>query len=199
MDKYRVLLSEINRNVRNLGFRRKGATFFNCEEGNVGLLNFQKSTKSNSHTTFFTLNLGVYCSTLNQLDVPGMGAKPTISDCHWRERIGFLLPERHDYWWQINDADPLENLISEVIGIVLSIAVPEIKKHITDISLQDSWMEGIFSGINEQQMYIYLIAMLKSRNHGSLMQKVQELKAISKGRPFEQNVLESLIDLGIQL
>ena len=197
MDNYKILISVISKAIKDLGYKKSGNNFFYNQGENIGMINFQKSKSNSSEIVLFTINLGVYSSSLKIFDQPGINSKPSISDCHWRQRIGFLLPEEKDYWWQIDTTVSLDHLIAEVSDVLISIAIPEIKKHIADESLQEYWMNGISSGLTEQQMYLYLIVLLKAGNSSSLCKKVEELKALSKGKPFEQNVKECLSDIGI--
>ena len=162
MNNYKTLISAIGKSIKDFGFKKSGDNFFYSENGNIGVINFQKSKNSSSEIVLFTINLGVYSSSLKVFDQPGINSKPSISDCHWRQRIGFLLPENKDYWWPIDATVSLDHLIAEVTDVLISIAIPEIKKHIADTSLQEYWMNGISSGLTEQQMYLYLIALLKA-------------------------------------
>lgn len=199
MDKYKTLISEINNVIKPLGFKKNGNTFFYNQDNNIGLINFQKSKNSSSISILFTISIGVYSSALQIFDSPDVGSKPTISDCHWSKRMGFLLPENKDHWWQINDATSLPDLINEVIDLLTSLAIPEILRNISDTSLEENWLKGLSSGLSEPQMYLYLIALLKQKNSNILHIKVDELKALSRGKPFQQNVNESLKELGIDV
>lgn len=197
MDKFKILLSGINNAIKDLGFKKNGSNFYYNSDGNIGVINLQKSKDSSSEITVFTINIGVYSNSLKIFDQPGIKSKPLVADCHWRQRIGFLLPERKDYWWHINDNISLDYLITEVTNILISIAIPEILIHITDKSLEEKWMNRISAGLTEQQMYLYLIALLKARDSHDLGKKIEELKSLSKGKPFEQNIKDCLLDLGI--
>lgn len=199
MDKYKILISEVNQAIKPLGFKKNGNTFFYNQDNNIGLINFQKSRSSSSDNILFTISVGVYSNSLHVFDSPCIGSKPIIDDCHWWQRIGFLLPEKNDHWWQIDAATSLPDLINEIKDVLNSLAIPEIKKHISDESLQDYWMQGISSGLTDQQMYLYLIAFLKAKNSDVLQVKIDELIALSRGRSFQQNVVESLNKLGIEL
>lgn len=105
------------------------------------------------------------------------------------------MPENKDHWWQINDTTSLPDLINEVIDLLTSVAFPEIFRNISDASLEENWLKGLSSGLSEPQMYLYLIALLKQKNSNLLPLKVDKLKALSRGKPFQQNVNESLKEL----
>lgn len=197
MDKYKLLITEISNVLKPLNYKKSGETFFYNKDNNIGIIGFQKGRSSNATATLFTINLGIYSSALKVFDRLGLKSKPGISDCHWRKRVGFLLQKKQDYWWEINDRTSTSSLITEITNILIELAIPEIQKYITDESLEKYWMAGVSEGLTEQQMYLYLIALLKFYNRENLQTKVEELKKLSKGKPFEHNVKEYLVKLGI--
>lgn len=197
MDHYKSLIAGLTPFLKILGYSKSGDSFFHNQEGNTGILNFQKSRSTTSNYTLFTINLGVYSGALKIFDNFEIKSKPTISDCHWRKRIGYLMPDKLDYWWKIDDTTSLNKLTAEILDILKEHAVPEIEKYISNESLENSWMNGDSEGITEQQMYLYLIALLKSHNSSVLQRKVTELKEKSKGKLFYNNVKENLLKLGI--
>lgn len=89
MDKYKILISEVDNVLRPLGFRKSGQTFFYNKDGNIGIIDFQKARSSNAASGFFTINLGVYSNALKVFDNFDVKSKPLISDCHWRKRRFF--------------------------------------------------------------------------------------------------------------
>jgi len=198
MDKYKVLISEINTILKPYGFNKNGQTFFyKNNDGNVGVIDFQKARSSDASSTLFTINLGVYTNALKLFDSFDINSKPSVSDCHWRKRVGFLMPVNQDYWWEINENSNLSDLINEIANVLRYLAIPEIQKSISDEYLEKSWMEGISDGLTEQQMYLYLIAFLKFKNKPELQDKVKELKRFSAGKPFYYNIKENLEKIGI--
>lgn len=197
LDKYRSLLAEVNNALKPMNYKKSGNAFYCTKDNNIGIIEFQKGRSNTVSSILFTINLGIYSKALKVFDSFDIKSKPSISDCHWRMRIGFLLPQKQDYWWEINDKTSLSNLIVEIINILKELAIPEMQKYITDESLEKSWMAGVSEGLTEQQMYLYLIALLKIHNREALQVKVEELKRFSKGKPFEQNVKEYLAKLGI--
>jgi hypothetical protein len=197
MDNYKALIAGLVPILKTLGYSKSGESFYYNHEGNIGIINFQKSKSSTSNSTLFTINLGVYSAALKIFDNFEIKSKPTISDCHWRKRIGFLLPDMQDYWWEINNSISLTELETDIALILNEHAIPEIEKYITNERLEKSWMDGNSDGLTEQQMDLYLIALLKEHNSSALQSKITELKEKVKGKPFYNNIKENLIKLGI--
>jgi hypothetical protein len=196
MDKYNFLLKELYKHVKPLGFKKKRDTFYLIKD-NIGIINFQKSIYSSNEKILFTCTLGVYSKSLKIFDLRDVNSEPLISESHWRRRIGFLMSHNSDYWWQLSGETKLDQLKEEVIHVVKNLAIPEIFKYLSDESLIEYWMKGHGEGLTEQQRYLYLIGLLKFYNIVGLQSKIEELRRLSKGKAFENNVKEHLSKLGI--
>lgn len=196
MYKFKVILTEVSKPLKEFGFKKYGSSFLIEKGKNIGIINFQKSRNSNADRTIFTINIGVYCGVLKILDPLEIKSKPVISDCHWKIRI--RIPTNNlDYWWEINDSTSIPNPSSEIIKLLENKAVPEINNHITHENIIKYWLKGIGDGLSEQQMNIYLVAMLKEYNNPLFKSKVSEIVNKYKGKPFYNNVKENLSKLGI--
>jgi hypothetical protein len=127
------------------------------------LLDFQKSRNSTNSEKIFTINLGVCSGELLQFFSPDLlNKKPSIEVCHWRERIGFLLPEHQDKWWTIRTAESLNILFSELEEIIIHIAIPAIKLHLSDEQLSNEWLSGKSPGLTDTQRLVNLSVLLRS-------------------------------------
>src|SRR5262245_58044507 len=111
---FTMLLKRLTPTLRQHGFARRRQTFFRHEHGNWGIVNFQKSMYSTGHEVRFTINLGIFSQRIGSpFRAPG-GGVPSISICHWSQRIGRLLPDRQDHWWTISGATSLNSLAEEI-------------------------------------------------------------------------------------
>ena len=192
MEKYKNLISILSGILQKNGFLKKGNTFYIKENTNWGILNFQKSKNSTIHEVQFTINLGVSSTILRKFNNEDIKQKPEIEKSHWRKRIGFLLPENKDYWWRISRDTILEQLINDISEILINIATPEILRHITDKSMETEWLNDISSGITDLQRYFFLTALLKLHNDDRLPLYIEKLKLFSKGKVFEEVVIEHI-------
>ncbi|WP_374950017.1 DUF4304 domain-containing protein [Mucilaginibacter sp.] len=138
IDNYKLLIAELVPFLKMVGYRKSGESFFLDKEGNIGLVNFQRSKNSNSSSILFTINLGVYSSALKMFDSFEVKSKPTLSDCHWRKRIGCLMPDRQDFWWEIDDTISSTKLAAEILDVLKERAIPEVEKFISNESLEKS-------------------------------------------------------------
>jgi hypothetical protein len=201
---YRGLILQIAPFLKGRGFSKRSDSFYFEKDGNRGLIDFQRSKKSTPDEVIFTINVGVCSGRLVEFFMPdAVGQRPAIEDCHWRERVGFLLPEKSDKWWRIYASDSLEDWVSEIQSSLEQVVVPEVESHILDENLCAAWMSGKSPGLTEIQRLINLSVLLKKRgDEDSLINVVQEMKKLSEGTATESMVrvhlrhLESLNGVG---
>lgn len=184
-DAFKEILKRNALALRAYGFSRSGSTFYLRKAGNWGVINFQKSKDSSVDNIVFTVNLGIASTRLLAFFShirPDM--KPSVWDCHWRERLGYLLPEHSDIWWTINSTTPVDELGQEIQGYVVNLGVPELEKYISDEALRDLWLSGRAPGLTDFQRLMYVSVLLKALGPLDRLDSVlEELQRISVGKP----------------
>ena len=147
-----------------LGFLRRGTALRIMGPGACGLIEFQRSTKSSQGKLLFTVNLGIVCGDLLEsgpTDLP----KAKVTDAHVRLRIGMLLPNCPDKWWEITTSTDSDALAEEVADLVLSKAAPYIHHYLNTDSVVALWESGQSPGLTNGQR-INLLAVLKAKRQG---------------------------------
>lgn len=184
-DKLKELVGRIAPVLKGHGFSRKGLTFYINRDGNYGLINFQKSTKSNSDMIIFTINIGVISRRLLQFfSAEQRSTDLFVDNCHWRERIGFMLPTRQDKWWTIEANTSTEHLAEELCEYIVSLAIPEINKYIEDEALRDLWLSGRSPGLTNFQRLMNLSVMVKALGPSDELESVmRDLQQAVEGQP----------------
>ena len=134
-----------------LGFRRKGLVFTRQLGEVTHLLSLQSSTSSTASLLKLTVNLGVWVSSLAE-----PGSKPNLWSAHWRERLGFLMPQRIDYWWEISSDQDAERATREIVEAVQTHAVPQFEQLATKKALEALWRTGRSPGLTAFQTKRYL-------------------------------------------
>lgn len=178
---YQSLLGLLFSIIKEQGFKKKDNTFFINEHNNWGIINFQKSSKSNDKELFFTINLGVinqsiysFLSGLTEIQ------KTSVLDAHWRIRIGHLLPQNKDYWWSLNQNTPIEGIVKEVAEVLITVAIPRIKELTDDQILRDFWLSSKPAFLTESQKNLYLAILIKKNGPEELLlptiKKILELQ-----------------------
>jgi len=171
--------------LRQAGFSRKGKTFYLQEQSNWGLVDFQKSTKSTADQVLFTLNLGVASSRLLRFYAAGQEVgQPALDQCHWRQRIGALLPRAEDKWWPIGATSDLDSVTHEVGDLLIHSGIPTIRENIGDDRLRDMWLSGVSPGLTDIQRLMHLTVLLQAIGPADQLDVIlQELQRVSAGKP----------------
>ena len=123
--------------LREMGFKGSGQNYHLPVPGHYALLGFQKMRFGTRHDVMFTINL-LACShdewaALIEIR-PQYGDKPILGAHYeepvWSRRIGFLMPDPHDHWWQVLDDTDTDALADEVIGVLRGYGVPALRAHL---------------------------------------------------------------------
>ena len=197
LERYKELIKVISSLLKEKGFSRKGTCFYLRRGNNWGLLDFQKSRKGIVGETIFTVNLGICSGRLLEFLSPDLlEQKPSIEACHWRERVGFLLPERQDKWWSIRSTGPLNSLVNELKDCLDQAAIPAIEQHLSDEQLCSEWLSGKSPGLTDIQRLMNLSVLLKVTGEGSaLRETLKELEEKSAGTSIAYMVKQHLQNL----
>jgi hypothetical protein len=170
------------------GFSSKGHTFIIKSRGNIGLINFQKSRQSNVNKVIFTINVGIISNKLRSF-FSSETNQISIEDCHWRQRIGFLLPERSDKWWIIDAQSNIDELCEEIKLSLVKYVINELEKNIYDENLIDLWRSRKSPGLTDIQRLINLSALLKIYGRYDILNGIiNEMRLLSINKPFSTAV-----------
>jgi hypothetical protein len=149
---YAEILNECSKPLRHCGFTRKGVNFRKVVDGNVQVVNFQKSSSSSRDEVKFTMNLGIVVGRLNDhLDAEGA----TVGAAHLAERIGMLL-DGSDKWWFINSATARDALTVEVVDATERVAIPYLAGLETTQAIAKLWRSGVSPGVTQKLRARYL-------------------------------------------
>jgi hypothetical protein len=176
------LLASIEAHLKQRGFARRGTVFFREQFGNLGLIVLQKSQKTDAEAVIFTINVGVVSSRLALFfsAPPKANHLPEPSEWHWRQRLGFLLPEGQDKWWTLGPGSNVQQ-IGDEIQAALDLAVLEIEKHIKDESLRDLWLAGRSPGLTEVQRLKNLLVLVNALGpEERVASTLEDLRRVSK-------------------
>lgn len=188
MDKYAEIVKGIAVVIKSYGFVRKGNTFYLSRSGNWAILNFQKSKTQTHGQISFTINIGILSSKVREFLANDTTPFPRLDldDCHWKKRIGHMLPQKQDYWWNIGPDTSLEKVREEIVNIINTIVLPEINDNISDEALERNWLSGNSEGLTDMEYFIFMSALLKMYNRDSLSNVIDRFKTFSRGKPYEE-------------
>lgn len=155
------LLGALHQFLKPEGFPKKGSNFI-LDSADVRLIiQLQKSTSSSADQLRFTINLGAYSKIVAvRLGYPKERIETASEpDCHWRERIGSLLPEKQDKWWKVTSDEDVRRSSQEVIDGLARYGLPALAEVDSTAKLRDLWTKGLSGGVTEMQRQDFLKAL----------------------------------------
>ena len=153
-DMANALLKSLQPFLASRGFRRKGQTFISEREDVFLLVNLQRSTTSTKDARIVTLNLGVYSKSLAAKTHEALPM--SIWTCHWRQRIGHLLPERRDQWWKILQDGDMSQTAAELRDALERYGLNALEDVASTERLRALWQEGRSPGLTLKQRLDFL-------------------------------------------
>ena len=198
MDVFKEIIKEVNSPLKQMGFIKKGNSFYLEAHKNFGVINFQKSRESTKEVVKFTINFGVYSDVLGQLQYGyNSSVKPEVEQCHWEARVGDFMAGSPDYWWSVNMSYESDIIISEIMEAIKSIIIPQLNKRLSDEGLINCWVNESYAGTTEIGRFKYLTILLKAKGDiNTLNQVVETFMQQSKGKPNATRALDHLNEIG---
>lgn len=180
-DAFKVLLNHVKPVLREIGYTRSRARFYTRHHGNWGVIEFQKSQRTDKKHLVFTINLGIASARLQQFYSGNSILRDLkIDACHWNERIGALLPGKPDKWWTIADGTHVDDLCTEIQSILVDVASVEIERYICDEALRELWLSGRSPGLTNFQRLRNLSVFLALEGSHVLKPVTDELQRIGE-------------------
>jgi hypothetical protein len=168
---FKELLKATGERLKPLGFVKRANVFRLLLAGNCGLIEFQRSVSNSSEILKFTVNLGVVCGELLDRGPSGI-QNSRMTDAHLSERIGFLLPQRNDKWWEMTGSTDRALLVEEVVRLLVEEGVPYVRRHIDTKALMALWESGQSPGITSRERFRLLSKLkLSAGGPGSTIHK----------------------------
>jgi len=99
--KFKSILASVADALKDFGFKKSGAKFRREVEGNLQLIEFQRSAWNDRDCLRFTANIGILSGkVLKKLNPDASMQKQTEIDAHLRKRLGEFRDEQTDFWWE---------------------------------------------------------------------------------------------------
>lgn len=125
--------------LRSLGFVGSGSAYRLPIPDAIALLGFQRSRYNDRARASFTVNLNAFSTATwerARRDHPFLPARPTATPHYpgglWHARLGMLLPEAGDVWWEVDRDTDLDALTADLVGAIRDYAIPALRAHAQD-------------------------------------------------------------------
>ena len=153
--KFKIIVDATAKVLKPLGYKKSGTVFRRFLDGNSAIVAFQRSASSNYDYIKFTLNLGVACGDVFPEYAWGQTIeKIRCESANIDTRIGFLMPDPEDYWWELVDSTDVEPIAQEIAELVLSKGIPWIDARLSTSAMLAFW-EAYPEGLNRRALEIY--------------------------------------------
>ena len=177
------------------GFKGRGNTFISMKDDVWSLINFQKSRKSSATEIIFTVNVGIASPDLFNFYAKEV-KQPTIEDCHYRQRIGFLLPQHNDKWWNINSDTDMDSLCEDLKKCLSEYVFIELEKYSSNSALRDLWLSDKCPGLTDTQRLMNLSVLLKNIGPADVFNEVVEkMRLATKNKPIAPTIEQHIQQL----
>ena len=157
---FKLLLDEVLAVLKPVGYRRQGSNFILREKDAIGLIGLQRSIFNSKSDVKFTANVGVmfekciepWCNSVSVVK------RPSAMYLHVNERLGFLMPEHCDRWWEIRADTNASDLVNDFVPKVSEYAVPFVQRHLKVEDVLDMLRRGHSPpGMNEHTREEFLV------------------------------------------
>ena len=143
------------------GFSRRGLTLLKRAGDSTALVNFQSSTSSSRERLKFTVNVGIkFARLLSEREQNST----SVWDSHLRWRLGELMPQRNDAWWETVPGDNMIALGNDMALLIEETALPIINRYLDPRAAVALWESGQSPGLTEVQRVRFL-ERLKDRQN----------------------------------
>lgn len=140
-----LLREHVAPTLRRSGFSGSGQDFHRPIDGNWAAINFQRDRYSTAAKLRFTINLGT-ASTAVRIEDGFVAEDPAREiECHWRTRIGTLLPSGDDTWWDVPAgmlATEVRLLGEAIAGHLADRAIPALERMASDEAILATYLDG---------------------------------------------------------
>ena len=146
----------------------------------------QDLKNSSKELVRFTVNAGISLDAL-RVFFSGEPSESSVSteQCHWRSRLGRLMPPPSDVWWTINNDEEAESRCGEIVSIIRDIAFPQIKTLAVVETFVQLWQSGRGQGLTEYERRISLARLLTALGRKSEAREALEaFEAASIGKAW---------------
>jgi hypothetical protein len=171
----------------------------------VIVIEVQKDRKySTKDEIRFTINIGISVDALREVGAaaggPSSSDVPSPEKCHWRQRLGYLLPAQRDLWWSVCDEQTAQAVCDEIAAGLTDTALPKVEAIASSDALVNAWREGRGQGLTEYERLTNLARLLMALGRKEEAQvAVQSLENASLGKSWAASAAYDVKELRKQL
>jgi hypothetical protein len=131
------------------GFSKRGNQFQRAVRDTFHLIQLQKSQSSSADSIRATVNLAVSVNAI-------ASAPPSVIDAHVRCRIGSVMPETADVWWELSSTESAADIVRQVTDALERFGLPWLDSFQSSREVITTWQQGISPGLTDSQRQKFL-------------------------------------------
>lgn len=175
-----------------LGFRRAAPHYWRLVDGLSQCVHFQASAWGSERAGRFTINLGISSRALYEGFIGRTFPKvPAATLWPVSARIGFVMQEPRDLWWDVDDSTDIAKLGHEVADALQNHAVPWFESLATRKELIDAFEHRTASLGGVYPAQVPLVLAIFAAEDGDVARARSILASAlddARGKPFEETV-----------
>lgn len=157
---YQCCVESIHETLKLHGYKKLRTKFSKSKEDVLSIIQFQKDKRSPSNVCRFTINLAIVVECLHP-EWRGHLTRADAFDGNLQIRLGRLMPEPDDVWWEITEETDIELLKKELTELINNLAIPYLEKYSNKVNLIQLWESGESPGITDFQRKDFLTEIRK--------------------------------------
>ncbi len=204
-ESFRHLKTCLAKRLAPSGFVGAGDIVWRKMHDTVVVIEVQKDRKYGTKDEIrFTINVGISVDALREVVAaaggPSSSDVPPPEKCHWRQRLGHLLPAQSDVWWSVCNEQTAKAVCDEIASGLINIALPKAEKLASSDALVNSWQEGRGQGLTEYERRANLARLLIALGRKEEAQAAaQALEDSSLGKAWAASAAYDVKELRKQL
>jgi hypothetical protein len=128
--------------LKQLGFKKKSRTFHRTVGETIQAINFQANKYNEGASGSFTVNLGVYMESIAELTDGILSEAPHPSASTIWIRLGHLLPDPGDKWWQIDPEIDSKDVARDLESALMEYGMPWLDRTSSRDGMRDAFSKG---------------------------------------------------------
>jgi hypothetical protein len=179
------------------GFRKTGLSYHKNDVEAIMVIAYQRSVRRGECDTF-TVNLGIGSKHLFAFKDKSAPKRMSVERSHWSMRLGRLLENPHDAWWELCTKGDVATIGREQRDLLETKALPALNHMASDEALRRKWLARQAPGLTELQRLLNLSVLLDDPDHRAEQRAViGELKDLATRKGFGGRVAAHLEELGV--
>ena len=134
--------------LKQIGFKKKSRTFHRAVGETIQAINFQANKYNEGASGSFTVNMGVYMESIAELTDGILSETPHPSASTVWIRLGHLLPDPGDKWWELNPDIESQDVARDLEEALMNHGVPSLDRTSTREGMREAFSKRPYTNFH---------------------------------------------------